>query len=230
MRARITINDEQQLEVLEAVRADLEASPIVQALGHGVSETAALRYLLGLACRHYPDLILLERGVKVTLVADDEPGQALQERVEPPKAEPQKAEPTIDLEDDEDEDEDDPELAPVHLRDDLPNLYETPPTWIMYDDGEWDFPEDQVGMHAYYARHGWTRGMAQLEDRVLNFYWTPKRRMQGLKPWSGQDDHGRRMIVQEAPPVFGVAHIVPDDFGAEPGSGGVGGMVVFGGA
>ena len=104
-----------------------------------------------------------------------------------------------------------------------PAMYDRPFDWQFSDEGLWDFPDSQQEMHAYYDEHGWMRVAAQLDDRVLQFYWTPKTSEQKLPAFSGRDSFNRTVSVQKSPDV-GVAHMIPEDWDEPRGATGDIGM------
>lgn len=199
MRLRLELDPAREARLQQVMR-DLSRDPVLSALGTDVSETLVLRFLVNRALDTWPTVWRVEEAPGEDLPPDDET-----EEVE----KPEQGQDVTRQEDIEEE----PEEEDL----DLPDVYPRPPLWEFYDDGPWDLPESQTGMHGYYSKHGWVRAEAQTEHRLLNFYWTPKREEQGLKPWPGQDDFGRRMVVQSAPTVFGTAHLVPDDWNEEHG-------------
>jgi len=199
MKLRLAIElNERQEQALESVIRDLRDDTKLQALGGEVTMHTALRYILyeALSDRAFADVRYPSRTEPL----------ALEPEVEVAEVEVEASEVKADEVD---------ELAK--------KTYDRPAHWEYSDQGEWEFPETQAAMHAYYTAAGWLRCAAQLEDRLLEFYWTPDGSKQGLAPFDGRDSYNRMVAPQRSPDV-GVAHMVPEDWDEPRGATGDIGM------
>ncbi len=197
MKLRLAIElNERQEQALESVIRDLRDDTKLQALGGEVTMHTALRYILYEA--------LSDRGF-----ADVQyPSRTEPREVEVEVAEVEVAEADVETS----------EVDELSAK-----VYDRPTHWEYSDQGEWEFPETQAAMHAYYVAAGWLRCAAQLEDRLLEFYWTPDGSKQGLAPFDGRDSYNRMVVPQRSPDV-GVAHMVPEDWDEPRGATGDIGM------
>jgi len=208
MKLRLAIElNERQEQALESVIRDLRDDTKLQALGGEVTMHTALRYILyeALSDRSFrsrapesSDLVGLGRfSANVQYPSRTEPTEVEVAEVE---------------------------VAEVAEVDELSaKTYDRPTHWEYSDQGVWEFPETQAAMHAYYVAAGWLRCAAQLEDRLLEFYWTPDGSKQGLAPFDGRDSYNRMVAPQRSPDV-GVAHMVPEDWDEPRGATGDIGM------
>lgn len=197
MKLRLAIElNERQEQALESVIRDLRDDTKLQALGGEVTMHTALRYILYEA--------LSDRGFADVRY--------------PSRTEPLELEPAV-----EPEVEPELEVEPPELDELSKKVYDRPAHWEYSDQGEWEFPETQAAMHAYYTAAGWLRCAAQLEDRLLEFYWTPDGSKQSLAPFDGRDSYNRTVAPQRSPDV-GVAHMVPEDWDEPRGATGDIGM------
>jgi len=216
IRLSLTLSEEQQRQ-LTLVKTALRNDSKVQALGGLVTDAVALRYVLFTALES-PDI------PKATPVGEPMGPYTPQdiEELSPKAAEPEPkvevgTEPTPENGSDS-EATVEPDEKPL-----VPEVYSRPPEWQYSDEGLWDFPDSQTEMHSYYIEHGWMRVAAQLEDRVLQFYWTPEGPKQALSPYKGLDAYKRSIDVQKSPDV-GVAHMIPEDWDEPRGNTGDIGM------
>ena len=204
MKIRLTINlSPEHQQQLECVKAALQDDAMFRAVGGQMNDNVALRYVLFSALESHS--IPKKTPVGQTF-GPYKPTLEIEEPLEPEEVPaPVKAveeEPVKPLE---------------------PAMYDRPLDWQYSDEGLWDFPDSQREMHAYYDEHGWMRVAAQLDDRVLQFYWTPKTSEQKLPAFSGRDSFNRTVSVQKSPDV-GVAHMIPEDWDEPRGATGDIGM------
>jgi hypothetical protein len=86
------------------------------------------------------------------------------------------------------------------------DAYSTPEGWAKVGPTE-AIPVPEAVLHDYYTQNGWNRYWGRVDDQVIYFYWSPEKRLQGLKPFPGTDKSGRRMAEQATP--WGPGHVVP---------------------
>lgn len=204
MKIRLTINlSPEHQQQLECVKAALQDDAMFRAVGGQMNDNVALRYVLFSALESHS--VPKKTPVGQTF-GPYKPTLEIEEPLEPEEVPaPVKA----------------AEEEPVKPLE--PAMYDRPFDWQFSDEGLWDFPDSQREMHAYYDEHGWMRVAAQLDDRVLQFYWTPKTSEQKLPAFSGRDGFNRTISVQKSPDV-GVAHMIPEDWDEPRGATGDIGM------
>lgn len=201
MKLRLAIElNERQEQALESVIRDLRDDTKLQALGGEVTMHTALRYILyeALSDRAFADVRYPSRTEPMVL----EPEPEVKVKADEPEVKANEVDEVDEL---------------------SAKTYDRPTHWEYSDQGEWEFPETQAAMHAYYVSAGWMRCAAQLEDRLLEFYWTPDGSKQGLAPFDGRDSYNRMVVPQRSPDV-GVAHMVPEDWDEPRGATGDIGM------
>tara|TARA_R110000796_G_scaffold175739_1_gene292721 strand:+ start:115 stop:750 length:636 start_codon:yes stop_codon:yes gene_type:complete len=183
---------EQQAAALDSVKTDLRNDSKVQALGGEVTDHTALRYILyeALDGRVYSSRTYEPEEIPLFMA----------------HAEGSLVDSAVEVVGDGTPTHDSPEEDIIPVK-----VYSRPHDWIYSDDSEWDFPESQAEMHAYYEAAGWLRVAAPLEDRLLQFYWTPDGAEQGLAVFPGRDSY-RRVVASQRSPDVGVAHMVPEDW------------------
>lgn len=86
------------------------------------------------------------------------------------------------------------------------DTYGTPEGWAKVGPNE-SIPVPEAVLHDYYTQNGWNRYWGRVDDQVIYFYWSPEKRLQGLKPFPGTDKSGRRVAEQQTP--WGPGHVVP---------------------
>lgn len=96
------------------------------------------------------------------------------------------------------------EAVPVVSED--ADVYETPEGWSKVGPNE-AIPVPEAVLHDYYTQNGWNRYWGRVDDQVIYFYWSPEKRLQGLKPFPGTDKSGRKVAEQATP--WGPGHVVP---------------------
>lgn len=81
-----------------------------------------------------------------------------------------------------------------------------PEGWVSFKSSE-QLPPEQVNVHEYYTKHGWTRWYGNAGGGAISFYWCDNQAHQGLDPWGSPDARGKTVIVQTTP--WGPGHIIP---------------------
>ncbi|MDF1699875.1 MAG: hypothetical protein P1V36_01765 [Planctomycetota bacterium] len=202
LKLEVGLSDDQEV-ALDSLVDSLKSDPRVQATAGRVTRQAALRYLIyeALAGR-LPSDETLEAEAKGL-------GETMLKRVD-------EHIPVVEAEVEETDDPDTAESEEWHPPP-LPAVINRPVDFEYWDEGPWDFPDDQKAVHDYYTQHGWIRcivGVNTAGDSI-QFYWNQKSAEQGLTICAITDAHGRGLRAQRDEAV-GTIHVISPDWGLHP--------------